>query len=711
MMNNFKKHWQIGVIGVLVGLLVMLLSPIGFTVTLPKGEQTIGQGFKTLIIGTKAMAAGVADYTTDGTDDNVQLQQALNALPMTGGKLVILSGNYSLSATVTRSDIGSVTIQGMGKATYFTYNGVNPVFTAGSDNWSFQDLRTDAGGLSMGATTGWFWSNVSIETTYYAARTPVATTTGASWEIPTGRTASYVVAASNAPAHVKAQADYVCDGTNDEVEIQNALTADAGGKILLYGTFSKGNIAGIAIPSDTVLDLQGKLRLIDNVGDSPVIFASSGTTNITITGNGILDGNKSGQTTTAGIVAMGISFINVSNSQIDSISIIDMGTAVAQSGYGLYLNGSSFNRIHDVYLSGSKRENLCLYNNSNYNVVSGVIANNTPNRNFVIHNASYNLIDACQSYGGSTGGINIQADVGTTNYDNTIHGTGVFNSLGYGIYIGGANRVKLDGNTVNITGGIGINFAATTTTNSSIINNTVVKTAAEGVSVLGVDNAISNNTIISSTGISIYLASGATRAMVSGNTIINGSNLAISTEAHNGTIYGNNCNSNQGGIDVKAGADYNTLLGNTLTNNGGMGGGRDNGITVGGDYNVFLGNIFSKGANQIYGIRVHIAATGNRLLGNQAVDGGTTANIRDDGTTTYVNYNSGYTTESSGASVGTAAQQTIVHGLAFTPAKAQIGIFADNSTGTAYQSANPDATNIYVTEITGSAWHWATIGR
>jgi hypothetical protein len=41
----------------------------------------------------------------------------------------------------------------------------------------------------------------------------------------TGRTATYVIAASDAPAHVKAQADYVCDGTADNVEIQAAIDA------------------------------------------------------------------------------------------------------------------------------------------------------------------------------------------------------------------------------------------------------------------------------------------------------------------------------------------------------------------------------------------------------------------------------------------------------------------------------------------------------
>lgn len=42
---------------------------------------------------------------------------------------------------------------------------------------------------------------------------------------PTGRTATYVVAASNAPAHVKAQADYVLSGINDMATINSLISA------------------------------------------------------------------------------------------------------------------------------------------------------------------------------------------------------------------------------------------------------------------------------------------------------------------------------------------------------------------------------------------------------------------------------------------------------------------------------------------------------
>ena len=58
-----------------------------------------------------------------------------------------------------------------------------------------------------------------------------------------GRSVTYVVAASDSPAHVKSQADFLCDGTDDDVQIQaaiDAIGADSprGGTVILHpGTY------------------------------------------------------------------------------------------------------------------------------------------------------------------------------------------------------------------------------------------------------------------------------------------------------------------------------------------------------------------------------------------------------------------------------------------------------------------------------------------
>lgn len=203
-----KRRWfSMGGIAVIIAVLLLTVLPQA-EIHLP--PLTIGGDEITLTIGVeKVYAAGTPDYTCDGVDDNVQLQQALDALPSGGGKLVILSGQYNLSATPTRA-INNVVIQGSGDATYITYNASSPVFTAGGNDWEFRNFRTDAGGVSTGSTTGWVVSDVKVSTTVVGL---------------TVRSATFVVAASNTSQTNKAQADFVCDGTADDVQIQAAIDA------------------------------------------------------------------------------------------------------------------------------------------------------------------------------------------------------------------------------------------------------------------------------------------------------------------------------------------------------------------------------------------------------------------------------------------------------------------------------------------------------
>lgn len=147
-------------------VLVVMLALSGIRITdrgdLPFGKSGFAIGGKVITLGSIAEAAGSVDYTFDGTDDDVQFQAALDALPATGGRLVVVSATtINFGATVTRA-IPNVTIEGSGLGTYFVNNGGTALFTAGGNNWKFQDLRTDAGGIDLGATTGWTWTNVEI---------------------------------------------------------------------------------------------------------------------------------------------------------------------------------------------------------------------------------------------------------------------------------------------------------------------------------------------------------------------------------------------------------------------------------------------------------------------------------------------------------------------------------------------------------------------
>ena len=56
------------------------------------------------------------DYLCDGTGDQVEIQAAINSLPSTGGKVVVLDGTYHITASINMNK-RNVTLQGNGNAT------------------------------------------------------------------------------------------------------------------------------------------------------------------------------------------------------------------------------------------------------------------------------------------------------------------------------------------------------------------------------------------------------------------------------------------------------------------------------------------------------------------------------------------------------------------------------------------------------------------
>ena len=132
----------------------------------------------------------------------------------------------------------------------------------------------------------------------------------------TGRTVTVVVAANDSSATSKAQADYVCDGVNDQVEIQEAIDGlpSGGGKVLLMeGTFTMGDwneyITGakysIMLSRNNIVFIGSGpstiLKATDGNGYGSVIYAYNKTD--IVVKNLKIDGNTLG-----GADAVGISF-------------------------------------------------------------------------------------------------------------------------------------------------------------------------------------------------------------------------------------------------------------------------------------------------------------------------------------------------------------------------------------------------------------------
>lgn len=165
-------------------------------------------------------------------------------------------------------------------------------------------------------------------------------------DTPTGRTATLVVAADDSATLSKNQADYVCDGTADEVQINaafNALPAMGGTVFLPAGNYEVA--ASISIPSNGTLRGDGTATIIKLADSANThIIVNGGTDNITIR-NLILNGNgvnqhvdtKSNHT---------LELTNPVNAIVDNVHIIN------SRGYGLLVVNDDRGQYTNIVCTG-----------------------------------------------------------------------------------------------------------------------------------------------------------------------------------------------------------------------------------------------------------------------------------------------------------------------------------------------------------------------
>jgi len=359
MFKKIAKLWtrKVATVALVVALLGMLVYQ-----SIPGVIQQATTGLHDVLTLGTVQAAGVADATADGAADDVQAQALLTALPATGGRLYILTGVYVWTNATTITDASpGITISGTGIGTSITGSGATSPITAGGNNWVLENLKVSVNTATllaaMGATTGWEWRNVTTSDGYYAYRTDDLTT-GASWNIPTGRTATYVIAASDAPAHVKAQADVVCDGTGDQSEINTAIIAAStvGGTVQLSaGRFT---INAPIVPKDDVWLKGSSGGILSMENSTSVIYVANGSdcdgiaAGASVTGwiasDLTLNGNKANNASGSGVSVAYIKGqwrnIGVNNFNDNGWNLVGTGGGGRVTGYMCqnvqgYLNG------------------------------------------------------------------------------------------------------------------------------------------------------------------------------------------------------------------------------------------------------------------------------------------------------------------------------------------------------------------------------------
>jgi hypothetical protein len=162
---------------------------------------------------------------------------------------------------------------------------------------------------------------------------------------------TFVVAANDANARVKSAADYLCDGTADDVQIQaaiDALPANGGRVLLSEGTFTLA--ASIQLKSGTLLQGQGRSRFnpstgtiiqaVDALDTDLIVLADADVVHFELR-DFTIDGNKANQAATSRGVSIdwtGTAQTNAPRSLIENVLIAscrDDGLRIVQpSGMG-----------------------------------------------------------------------------------------------------------------------------------------------------------------------------------------------------------------------------------------------------------------------------------------------------------------------------------------------------------------------------------------
>ncbi len=500
------------------------------------------------------------------------------------------------------------------------------------------------------------------------------------------RTATYVVAASDAPAHVKRQADYVCDGTDDHVEIQAAIDAlpDAGGVVeLSTGTFAQADV--ILVDSGVWLRGAGTatvLYLVDGT-DRPQIL-NRDYTNATGGNSGIvisdlkLDGNKANNASSNPFIDYyncPILFRYVHDSAIERNTVINAPGIGIDISYSTHINvnrnfvfdsyhdaikiifGSSYvnvtNNIVQGYTAGSAKGVEVQDGTSFVTVANNIIREFHGGVGVEVHpdelacsniTISGNLIDAVDHHGISLLGLSGEGQQLT---DITISGNTVRNSAVYNIRVAYTSRATIDGNRVYGAGSNGIHISSGNNRDVVITGNTV-ESNDFGIMAYSSHTTIAGNIVASNNkyGIAFY----GSDAIISDN-LVKDNGQAMST--------------GRTGLGVLGTPTNVHIINNVVCDTG-------DGTQVNGIY--------------VVAEAVDTVVRGNRIFGN-------TTQINNNSASTVVQQNTGYVTENKGAAASIADGGTIAHGCAAAPTTVTV---SGSVAGEIVTVTSIDATNITV---------------
>jgi len=475
------------------------------------------------------------------------------------------------------------------------------------------------------------------------------------------RVATLFVAANNALDRSRAQADFLCDGVADDVQINlalNALPASEGRVILSEGTFNLAN--PIIIPANNItLEGQGRSTFIDGdglaTGEHGIVISSVAdciVKNLAIQtedGGGkvchcifIEDGSNNCHIEEIVIVNSDSDAIHIEGTTIYDLSIHDV-TIEDADVHGIYADMDGANAL----LRAQITLNTIVGTGS-----TGIFFGNTGNQNYctiadnIIYQAGDRAIQLLDTSNSEISGNLCLASIaegillGTSNYcgitDNTCYGNGddgielstsirciisgnnCYGNASSGIYLDGASEDNIvEGNHCCTSSLDGIRNGGS---RNSLNNNICHQNTQHGINTDGVECSINDNYcyqnsyLVAGTYHGINLSSGADRCQINSNFC-----------SGDGTRQ-------EDGIQLEDGANEAQIIGNRCYK--GMG----SGIALMANNSDCLIKDNYCDVNDDYGIEIVAASCINNVVENNKLLANVTGQILDSGTTTVLPY-------------------------------------------------------------------------
>lgn len=282
-----------------------------------------------------------------------------------------------------------------------------------------------------------------------------------------GKKSATIIVGTTASDHTESEVDYLCDGTDDQTVINNAISAlpSTGGRIVIReGTYNlsgsvnfnkSGTLEGVGI--STILK-----RMYDGSSDPDglITINSTNSEDIMTIQNLCVDGNKNIYSYTGNT---GILINQGNNHKVLSCTCINNYYGIYYyylgNGYNaIVANNSCRNNYYGIYSRhmnlATFNANICSYNQygiyviGEQNSIVGSVCHQNSVDNIVLEYGLYNTISGNTTYGG-TCGINI----GYGCYNNTVSGNIGFGSQ-YNFYVSGTANAVTGNTSINGENGI-----------------------------------------------------------------------------------------------------------------------------------------------------------------------------------------------------------------------------------------------------------------